>query len=231
MNPTYIVFTGLMCMQCSNLSCNSSDAGNGVFAAAGDEKNYFSTKDEIVIPDESLSPQEYVTWIQQHMYEAQNEGNLSFELQYKPYDYIACLESGSGQISESVRGVITGELEGFEYFDLRIGIISGGEELLKYQLPDPGAYEKRVKYYAYEFARDISLISASGDTVHPVLFHFERAYDVTSFCTFSLAFPKEQIDYSKKLNISIYDRLFSSRVISFDFEGSNLHQLPKLKTL
>lgn len=214
----------------SNLSCNSSGTENFISGTFRYERNDFSTKKEIIIPGKSLCPKEYITWIQQNRYESRNEGNLIFGLQYKPYDYITCLESEANHVTDSMRRIVTGELAGLEYFDLRIGLLSEGEELLKYQLSDPADYQKRVKYYAYEFVRDISLIS-SGGVIHPVLFHFERAYNVTSFCTFSLAFQKDQIDYSKELTINIYDRVFSSSIISFDFEGSNLYQLPELKTL
>ena len=198
----------------------------------GIEKSVNSTekKSDALIPSVPLNPIEYVKWVRQNDVQEQQRGEITYSLQHKPHDYIVCMEVGSEQINKDQRKTIMNDLGYLEYFDLRIGLVNGTEEFLKYHLSDKEEYNRRVKYYAFDFKNDISLISNS-DTLHPVLFHFERAYDLIPYATFSLAFSKDKINYSKNISLEITDDGVSHDTIQFYFKGEDLIKAPKLKTL
>jgi len=131
------------------------------------------------VSNDSLNPREYRQWVIQHCLMERTAGEIYLKLLYKPYDYIICLETGDSCIKACDDSKLKNELDGMEYFDLRVGLISDRGSPLKHNLLNQDQYSDRVKYYAFQFQNDISLITTGGDTIHPQLFHFERAYDLT----------------------------------------------------
>lgn len=198
------------------------------------EKNAKPAKEKITFIDGSnkvLSPAEYKNWVLKNLVKEQTVQDTIYRVLYKPLDYIVCLEQTSLTVTNERLNILREELVGLEYFDLRIGSAGDKNELGKHKLNESDDYEQRLKYYAFEFQHDISLITSGGDTIHPALFHFERAFDLAPFSTFSLGFPKDQINYEGNLTFIVNDAMSDCGAVIFTFSGKQFHSLPKLKTI
>lgn len=182
---------------------------------------------------QKLNVQDYINWIQ-------NPGNgfkkeksiddITFSVLFKPYEYIICQEEKTQTIYDSIIIRKTGELNEMQYFDLKIELNDGQGELLKHQLTSVEEYNKRVNYFAFEMQKDIQLLDGR-DTVSCLLFHFERAYDVSPLSTFLLGFPLTKNIESKEKTLIFYDRTFNKGVLKFTFKKDELKTLPKLQTI
>lgn len=218
-----ILFTG-----CTDLEPNNNDNSNASVT------DFIDSGEKITFPNASekiLTPVQYRNWVLENCLKERRFNDVYFKLLYKPHDFIICTEEGSLIIHSSQRKKINDELGKMEYFELRIGLTSSNGDLLKYQAVNDQDYENRVKYFAFKFQNDISLITFSGDTIHPALFHFERAYDVAPYCTFSLGFPDDKINYKESFALSVRDSVFKSGNIRFVIPAKQFLQLPKLKTI
>lgn len=196
--------------------------------------NFSDSAEKITFPNASgkiLAPPQYRNWVLENCLKEKRFNDVYFKLLYKPHDFIICSEDESSTISSSQRKKINDELGQMEYFELRIGLTSSNGDLLKYRSVNDQEYENRVKYFAFKFENAISLITYAGDTIQPALFHFERAYDVTPYCTFSLGFPSDKINYNEPFALSIKDSVFKAGTIRFVIPAKQFLQLPKLKTI
>jgi hypothetical protein len=78
--------------------------------------------------------------------------------------------------------------------------------------------------------KDICLID-NIDTIHVGLFHFERYFNASTSCNFSIEFPSEKILKSKseEVQFTYYDRLFNNGQINFTFNKNIFLYQPKIK--
>lgn len=179
----------------------------------------------------NMSPQEYVQWVQNPdngLRKKKIIDDLTFYAQYKPYEYIVCMEQQTEQIYDSLLKRKMNELNGMQYYDFKIMLKDGEGELLKYQLSTQEEYNKRVNYFAFAMQNDIQLVEEK-DTLPCSLFHFERAYDVIPSCTFLLGFEKKLSNKSKTL--IVYDKIFKKGYIKFTFDEKELQNIPTIKVL
>jgi hypothetical protein len=119
------------------------------------------------------------------------------------------------------------ETSALEYYDLRIEVENGQEELLKHNLASAEQYDKRVKYYSFGLQNDVFLVNGA-DTLPCVMTHFERAFDIAPYATFQLAFPKQKDSTSDKI-IIVHDKIFEKGILKFLFHEKDIEHLPKLK--
>jgi len=221
-----IVTLFLLFQSCTDLGQDHNDNSKASI------KTFVENGEKIVFPDASekiLAPLEYRSWVLKNCLKEKRFNDIYFKLLYKPHDYIICAEEESLRIDSTQREKVNDELGQMEYFELRIGLTSANGDLLKFQSANDQDYENRVKYFAFKFQNDIQLITYQGDTIHPALFHFERAYDVTPYCTFSLGFPSDKLDYNQPFAVSIKDSVFKSGIIRFVIPAKQFLQLPKLE--
>lgn len=182
---------------------------------------------------ETLEPQEYVAWVQnpENGLKRNKEMNdITFSVQYKPLEYIVCIEERKPEIEDSIVKQKVNELSDMQYFDLRISLNEGAGELLKYKLTSQQQYSQRVDYFAFGMQKDIILVEGK-DTIPCALYHFERAYDVTPTSTFLLGFNLSKKVSSENKTLIIYDRTFNKGMIKIAFDKNELEKLPKLKTV
>jgi hypothetical protein len=100
-----------------------------------------------------LSPVDYVTWVrnpENGLLKKKTIEELTFSAQYKPIEYVACLEVGKSTIPESVLKSKKEELQGMEYVDLKIEIPEGQGELLKHELHSAKQYDERISYFSFQ---------------------------------------------------------------------------------
>jgi len=181
---------------------------------------------------EELPPTEYVAWCrstENNLKKSKEIGDITFSLLYKPAEYVACTEDEDCSLSADTLKEKLKELEGLDYYDLRIELTSAQGELLKYNVESAQEYGQRVNYFAFDMQRDIKLIEGK-DTLDCKLFHFERAYDVAPYATFLLGFPKSKSSTAEK-TFFYQDKVFEKGIIKFTFSPNDLAQIPKLKTI
>jgi hypothetical protein len=181
---------------------------------------------------EQLEPKEYVQWLQDVDNGIKKEktiDDITFSIQYKPSEYIACIEEKKDQISDSILNEKNEELSDMEYYDLTISLTEGQGELLKHDLTSVAEYDARVQYFAFDMQQDIKLIE-DGDTIPCSLYHFERTYDVAPYSKFLLGFVKGKNAEPGERILTFYDKVFDKGLIKFTYTNEDLNNIPKLKT-
>ena len=176
---------------------------------------------------------EYLKWVQnpENGFRKNKEmAEINFSVQFKPYEYIVCMEERTNEIADSLLKRKRTELEGVQYYDLKISLTEKEGELLKYNLSSSDQYSKRVKYFAFEMQNDIQLVEGN-DTLPCVLYHFERTYDTSPSCTILLGFDMNLKSISKQKTLLVYDRTFNKGLLKFTFKENKFLNLPKLQTI
>lgn len=219
----------LACLAFYITSC--SDTGNK--GISGEKKfevenGYSPSKQADLLPVKN-----YVQWVQ-------NTGNgfrkektikdLTFSAQFKPYEYIVCLEEKRHELADSIVRKRVSELKDMQYYELRISSNKAGGELLKRELSSAQQYQERVNYFAFGMQRDIQLVEGT-DTLPCVMYHFERSFDVSPESVFLLGFPIRNGETQEDKTLLVYDRTFNTGLIKFTFSKKALKNLPKLKTI
>src|ERR1035437_2351097 len=186
-------------------------------------------KDAAAKNDETklLAPDEFVRWVKDEDHGLKKEkkiGDIVFSAQYKPVEYVICMEERSTHISDSVVKRKKSELGDMLYLDFKIALEKGEGELLKYKLSSMAEYGDRVNYFSFKMQNDIFLVDGN-DTISCTLFHFERAYDAVPYSTFVLGFPNNNKAGNKTL--IYHDNIFKKGIIKLEFENNNLKAVPK----
>lgn len=198
-------------------------------AKTSKEKNKIKTD----FTKQQYAPDEYVKWVQGEEYPLNKEkqiDELIFSVQYKPHEYIICQEERTNEIPDSILKQKISEIEDMEYYDLKIELENGTQELLKYGLTETGQYDDRVKYFAFSMQKDIQLVLDGKDSIPCGLYHFERAYDVVPFVKVMLGFPTTDKKISER-TLVFHDKVFNKGIIKFQFTKEELQNVPQLKTL
>ncbi len=188
--------------------------------------------DNSVISTVLLTPPEYVTWCQNKenkLKKLKEIEELTFSLQYKPAEYVVCMEEKADKISTNSLKEKLSELQGLDYYDFKIEVPSAIGELLKYNVSTPSEYNQRVNYFAFDMQHDVKLLDGN-DTLDCMLFHFERAYDIAPSAIFLLGFPKTKSKNSQR-TFFYQDKVFNKGIIKFTYTKDELSQIPKLKTI
>ena len=165
----------------------------------------------------TLEPKEYVQWIRELTNGLKKEktiDDLIFTVQFKPPEYIVCMEERQPQLPGDLVKRKTAELSDMQYYDFTITLKKGQGELLKYDLTSSGQYTQRVNYFAFGLQKDIQLLDGN-DTLSCSLFHFERAYDVTPSGTFLLGFPVNKNSSGQDKTLIVDDKTFGIMIHDF----------------
>ncbi len=179
-----------------------------------------------------LSPVAYTSWIsnpENGLRKSKTIGEITYETQYKPYEYIVNMEAKGAELPDSVIRSLCNELSDMVYFDFRISAEQSGE-LLKYQVRTPGQYYERVNYCAFGMQRNLVLQQGS-DTIPCGLFHFERAYDAVPYANFQLGFSNKYLKKDQPVTLIYEDMLFGQGLVKFTFTPRELNIVPKISTL
>jgi hypothetical protein len=181
----------------------------------------------------SLDPLEYVKWVsneQNGVSKSKTIDEVKYLLQYKPHDYLACMELKKDTVNKSEVEKKEQEFKGMLYFDFKIHIPNGSAEFLKYNISSTTEYQQRVTYCSFSMQYDISIVQ-NKDTIPCTMYLFERAFDVAPEGTFLLGFDEAALDVNKEMTFVFSDRLFKKGAIKFTFAPKVLNNIPKLKTV
>lgn len=185
------------------------------------------------IKDEKMVAVNYVEWVRNPvngLVKTKIIDDLEYKVQYKPVSYIISLEEGTDAMTDSLLGLKSEELEGNYYFDLTISLKDAQRELLKAGIESAADYDRRVDYLAFKMQNDIQLVDGK-DTLPCVMYHFERAFDVSPACSILLGFEKRPVNLGESKTLLVYDRIFNKGLLKFTFKHNRLQTLPKLITL
>ena len=231
MNRTIqIIFVMLFCflflMKCKEpvAVANVDESENAGESVSADIKD---------VTNEVLPVSDYVKWVQDFKNGLRKEkkmDDLNFILQYKPAEYIVCMEEREEKMYDTLLKSRVNDLKEMQYYDLKIMLNKEEGELLKYNLSSKEQYEKRVNYFAFRMQDDIQLVEGK-DTLPCVLYHFERTYDVAPYCTILVGFNLDTKNIQKQKTFLFHDRTFNKGLLKFTFKENKLTNLPKLETI
>lgn len=174
-----------------------------------------------------LPKQQLVSWMEDPsngLRKVREIGDFKFQLQYQPTHYMETKNPARKGGPEAVSEIKEPEST-LAHFELRLGSKDRKTPLLRQGIYDPGAYQERVHYLSFEQEQRIYLISES-DTLRPLLYHFERSYDLHADVVCSLAFEKlPKSDFS----IMIDDANLGIGIINFSFQSPDFQAIPALK--
>jgi hypothetical protein len=173
---------------------------------------------------EFSSPQElikYVSSTENGYYKEKEIEEIKYSALLKPIDYIRATEKLKANPEE------VADDDDLQYFDFRITVKNFNMEFLKYNLSEPNEYAHRISYCAYDMNKDIFLIDGK-DTLPCVFYHFERAFDITPFGHFILAFKPTNKKSVRAKTLIYYDNLFNKGIIKMTFLPDDLIKVPKL---
>jgi len=221
MKPLSYVIIILCISSCTRSSFDAS--GNSDVTNNTVKQNMTSTK---------LSPGQYVQWV-----EAKENGlrkekvidDIIYSGQYKPCNYVICEEERTNSLADSTLKKKTGELNGMQYYNLRIEIKDGHGELLKYGIASADEYKERLNYFAFGMQNDVKLVEGN-DTVPCLLFHYERTYDVVPYGTFLLAFPLPK-NAATDRTLIFFDHGFNKGIIKLFYRGVDINNQPQLEVI
>lgn len=179
-----------------------------------------------------LTPGDYVNWVQAKEHGLKKEktiDDIRYTALYKPSKYVICEEERTNTLADSIVKRKTKELDGMQYYNLKIELKDGTGEFLKHGASSAADYKERVNYFAFAMQNDIKLVEGN-DTLPCLLFHFERAYDVVPYGTFLLAFSLPKNSNTDRTLI-FDDNGFNKGIIKFFFRAVDINNQPQLEVI
>lgn len=178
--------------------------------------------------NETLPAAEFEAWVANpanDLLKSKAINDLDFKLCYMPKEKLAINELKGEAYTEAQFRDACAHYKGMSYFDLRIGLIKGSGELLKYELASPQQYNDRIDYMSFRMQKNIFLVQGK-DTLYPGLYHFERIFEVAPFATVMLAFDNQKFDPKEQFTIVYDDQLFHKGYIKYNYGTNQLIDLP-----
>lgn len=158
------------------------------------------------------------------------EKDIDYIATYCPVSYMIAKEFKANNIEESTFKQRSKDLEGFEYFKLRIQRNNSKEEVLLYNISNQQEYTDRIDYLSYGFEENVILVRNNfQDTLFPALFHFERTYGIVPYIDFVFSFKKDTACKDQRMQLVINDNVFGKGIFSYDFNRADLNNAPKFK--
>ena len=157
-------------------------------------------------------------------------GPLNMELQYKPIPFVISNELRRNTISSDEYQTRFDDLKGLQYYNLKLSISQKGMDVTNFNVADMGAQQERLQYLAFGMQHDIRLVQGS-DTLRPVLYHFERSFNLTPHRTFVLAFEEtESIADNDKVFI-LDSPIFNTGPMKLSIRKEAIQNIPNIKLL
>jgi hypothetical protein len=104
---------------------------------------------------------------------------------------------------------------------------NGSKEFLSFSDGGKNTYEQRLKYFSFQFGKDIQYLSKDNMWLTVESFQFERNFGMTNKGSFLFEIPKEII--GETLKISIASKIYTHTALEFTFSKKTLNSLPQLK--
>lgn len=179
----------------------------------------------------NMLPSDYIAWVNDSdngLLKEKSISPLEVELLYKPLPYIIANEERSNSIDKIVYNNRLKELEGLQYYTLKLGITGQKQNVSNYEVTDDAQQQERLNYLSFAMQKDIKLIEGK-DTLNCALYHFERSYDITPYRTFVLAFERKESKIEKDKTLILDLAYFKTGPIKLNFKAADLVSVPNLK--
>jgi len=168
----------------------------------------------------TLSPDEYVKWVENPkngLRSLKNSGELHFDVQFQPSDY---LWLQSGKIMEYEESKVSNQ--GVQHYLLKITSQTPEVDWLKSGY-DRSAYQTRLYYFSYLFQNDISVLE-NGLAIPCAMYHLEQAQGGNYTKTFLLGF-ENKFPSSETAVLTIKSEYLSSLPINIKISKNNIPNL------
>jgi hypothetical protein len=153
---------------------------------------------------------------------------VSYTLHYFPIELQAIRSyRQSKNASKEVENELNAAKKQYQFL-LELNIPQNGpNEFLSYSDGGKNTYEQRLKYFSFQFGKDIQYLSKDNMWLPVESFQFERNFGMTNKGSFLFEIPKENI--GETLKISIASKIYSHTALEFTFSKKTLNSLPQLK--
>ena len=177
-----------------------------------------------------LIPVEYCKWIEDRNndFHAEHQiGNLIFDVQYRPTDYMVCKSGYSAFANIKELDSLRGNYDSSLYISITLKDADGKDPLIYDINGDP---ESALYYFQYQFQQDIYLVAEDEkEKITPELFHFERFYTVNNCRVFLLAFDKKNIPADKDITLVVDSDYLASGRVQFLYKKELIKNQPRIK--
>jgi len=180
---------------------------------------------------EQMPPSEYVQWInnpENGIVKEKTIHPLTVELLYKTIDYVIANEFRSDAIPVDAYNQKAAELEGMQYYTLKLGIVDERFDVTNYEVEDEAQQQDRLSYLSFAMQKAIKLVEGK-DTLACKLYHFERSYDLSPKRTFVLGFDAKEANKTKDKTFILDLPFFRTGPIKINYKQTDLEQIPDLK--
>lgn len=180
---------------------------------------------------QSVTPSELVSYVRKGkngLHKTKTIGSLSLDLQYRPVDYVIANEFRSNTIDSEAYQQRKNELGDLQYYNLKLGF-TGNEEMdiTKYNVTTDQELQERLYYLSFHLKNDIRLIQGT-DTLAPVLYHFERSFDLSNHRTFVLAFEETDKTYDNDKTFYMDTPILETGPLKIKIDKKSIKNVPNL---
>lgn len=166
--------------------------------------------------NQTLDKVEFVDWVRQNMNKEKTRGDYLFEVLHRPAEYEVLMRHGKSIGEESFREE-KAKLDGMTYYELKIGVKGGKEDIMNYQSGNAQEKQQRIYYFSYDFQEDIYL-EINGQKIPCALFHFERSYDLANTRKFMLGFSLGNDTTIETTTLVLNSQLLNTGPVKFKFD-------------
>jgi len=165
---------------------------------------------------EKVTVNEYIDWVSSYsgFNDFKSIAGINYALSYRPAEAIAIQKLKNGKITKESIEKISNELEGVNYFVLRLST-NDGCPVLEKNLSVKEEYFQRIQYYSFLMENDVFLIDGA-DTIKCCFYNFERDYEVSPFLTVTLGF--DDIAKSDNYQFVLIDKVFNNGKVIFSID-------------
>jgi len=198
--------------------------------------NVSENTQELQVFNFKLSPIDYVNWVnnkgENNLIKHKQIDEFTYSLKYLPIEYMICNELKKKTVTQFEIDSLYDDYSGMEYYELRIKIEAFNDETAKYGVASMAEYQQRIVYMSFAMQNDIIAQIEGQEDISCKLFHFERTYGVAPYATFLMGFSKEDIGESAPERTIVFeDNIFNKGLIKFNWESSQLENVPQIEVL
>lgn len=172
----------------------------------------------------------YVNNPENGLHKIKQVDDLIVDLQYKPLEYIVSHEFRTNNIEAQAFRQRAEKLQGLQYYNLKLSIDEKGLNPTTYNIQNDLELQNRLYYLSFGMKQDIRLIQGR-DTLSPVLYHFERSYNLSKHRTFVLAFDEKDMEHELDKTFVLDSPDFGTGPVKIKIQKDDLQNTPSLKLL
>ena len=156
-------------------------------------------------------------------------GSLLVDVQYRPVDYVIANEFRKNDIDPTAYQDRKEELDGLQYYNLKIGFTGNTKmDITKYNIRNDAEQQERLYYLSFHMKHDIRMIQGQ-DTLAPVLYHFERSFDLSNHRTFVVAFEEPDQEHNNDKTLLLDTPILATGPLKIKFKKDHIKKIPNLK--